>query len=593
MKKQLKRLFFLPLLFLTAALVLPWQHNGLAAEELALSENPLAPVKTDNPRDTMQSFMKAMNDYKKGVEENNPQLENKINSALRCLDLSGLSTLSRHEKGVEAAIMLKEVMDRVIVIDYSKIPEQSENPNDPLTRWRLRHTEIVIQKMTEGDRAGEFLFSTDTVLRAPEFFSKVKHLSYLQGSGHGAGYQTPWFERYVPAWAKEQVFLLQTWQWIALVLAILIGLILKTVVRHSLGIIKLFVSKAKVQFINNMLEAALGPSGYIIATVFWFVSLNFLKFEGETLAIFNVILKVFLSANIIWLSYRITGVLSDVFTEFASKTESTLDDHLVPLLSKTLKIFVVIFGILFTAQNLGFNVMSLIAGLGIGGLAFALAAKDTVANFFGSLMVLFDSPFQVGDWIVIKDSEGTVEEIGFRSTRVRTFYNSLISIPNSELMSAAIDNMGRRQYRRVLAKLGVTYDTSPEKMEAFLEGIKNIIKANPHTRKDYFHVVFNEFGDSGLIVMVYFFLKVPDWSNELVEKQNVFLEIMRLAKELKVEFAFPTQTLHVETFPEKTPTRIPENGNREAMQNIASDFSAQGGKAKPAGMGIFTPPFKE
>lgn len=252
-----------------------------AQEELSLDKNPLAPVKTDNPRDTMQSFMTAMNKYKQGVETNDDHLQAQINVAVRCLDLSSLATLVRHEKGVEAAIMLKEVIDRVIVIDYEKIPEE------PTQRWRLRHTEIVINRIESGDRAGEFLFSAQTVERVPEFYAKVKNLPYLPKSGHGAGYKTPWLERYVPHWAKSQVFLLETWQWIGLAILILLGLVIKTLVRHSLGLIKLFVSKANVQFITGLLQASLGPTGYIIAALFWFVSLRLLKFEGETSAFFK------------------------------------------------------------------------------------------------------------------------------------------------------------------------------------------------------------------------------------------------------------------------------------------------------------------
>lgn len=573
--------------FIVASLVLT---GSVFAQELDRSKNPLLPVKTDNPRDTMKSFMDAMNSYRQGMKEHDSEDIAKINSALRCLDLSSLPVLGKEEKGKAAAIYLKEVMDRVIVIDYEKVPEKSETTT-PLLRWRLRNTEIVINQILEGDRAGEYLFSAETVERAPEFYEKVKHLPYLPNSGQGAVFQTSGLDQYIPAWAKGKYFILETWQWIAIAIAIFIGLAIKVIVRHSLGFFSLFLRKGNIQFARDLLGAALGPTGYILAAIFWRVSLQFLELDGESLAFFKVALKVFLSANVIWLAYRITGVLSEFFTRVAEKTESTLDDHLVPLLSKTLKVFVVVLGLLFTAQNMGFNVMSLIAGLGIGGFAFALAAKDTVANFFGSLMVLFDSPFQVGDWIIVGDSEGTVEEIGFRSTRVRTFYNSEVSIPNSQLMNASIDNMGRREYRRVLTRLGVTYDTSPEKLEAFLEGVKNIILANPYSRKDYLHVVFNEFGDSSLVVLLYFFLKVPGYSHELLARQNIFLEILRLAEKLNVEFAFPTQTLHVESFPEKSPTRTAVDPND--MPAIAKSFSDKGENAKPDGLGIFHPPFQK
>jgi MscS family membrane protein len=208
-------------------------------------------------------------------------------------------------------------------------------------------------------------------------------------------------------------------------------------------------------------------------------------------------------------------------------------------------VFVVVIGIVFAADNLNIDVTSLLAGLGLGGLAFALAAKDLLGNFFGSVTVLLDRPFSIGDWVVIGDIEGTVEQVGFRSTRVRTFYNSLVTMPNSILTTTKIDNMGARRFRRMKQILSVTYDTSPEKIEAFCEGIRKIIQLHPYMRKDYYQVYFNEYGAASLNVLVYVFWATPDWSMELRERHRFLLDILRLAKQLDVEFAFPTQTLYL------------------------------------------------
>ncbi|MEA3275164.1 MAG: mechanosensitive ion channel family protein [Pseudomonadota bacterium] len=166
------------------------------------------------------------------------------------------------------------------------------------------------------------------------------------------------------------------------------------------------------------------------------------------------------------------------------------------------------------------------------------------------------------------------------------------TIPNSEAVSKNIDNMGMRTYRRVYTKVGIRYDTPPERVEAFLEGIKRIIQANPTTRKDYFHVVLNDFGPDSLVVMLYFFVKVPDWSAELVERQRVFLEVIRLADALGVGFAFPTQTLEIESFPGQ-PGREPRPAaSDDELRRIAEDFG-RGTSARPGGLGIFVPPHEE
>jgi MscS family membrane protein len=318
-------------------------------------------------------------------------------------------------------------------------------------------------------------------------------------------------------------------------------------------LVRFLTARSRITWDDQLIGAVAAPVGYLAAVGLWFLSLLALQLEGAVLSVCTVGLQIVLGAILIWIVHAVTGVLSEYLTRLAAKTESSLDDQLVPLLTRTLRVFVVVVGVLIVIQNLGINVLSLLAGLGIGGLAFALAARDAVANFFGSLMILFDRPFQVGDWIKVGGSEGTVEEIGFRSTRIRTFYNSVISIPNSEVAGKQIDNMGVRRYRRAVANLSVTYDTPPEKLEAFMEGIKEIIQQNPATRKDFFHVVFTEFGDSALVVMAYFFFEVPDWAEELAQRQSVYLAILRLAAELKVEFAFPTRTLHIDTFPASPP----------------------------------------
>ncbi|NLV68525.1 MAG: mechanosensitive ion channel family protein [Spirochaetes bacterium] len=566
---------------------------GPATRAQFLQENPLKPVKTDNPRETMMTFMEAMNGYREAFDKNDPAINGYIDRAARCLDLSSFSFVDQQQRGREAAILLKEVIDRVIVIDYSLIPEKSSVPGESLLRWRLKGTEITIMVQQSGNRTGEYLFSTDTVSRVREYYELVRHLPYLKGSGGGARYSSGRFEERFPVWMKGEILFLYIWQWASLLAALMSGIFLKVIVSFLLRLAQRPVTEEEESWFSKILAQGNSPAGWLAAVLLWYTVVHLLGFTGIASSVLSVILKVMLSIIILWLAYRMLNVFSDFLVRATRKTESTLDDQLIPLISRAMKVLLVILGGLIIIQNMGVNVVSLLAGLGIGGMAIAFAARDMVANFFGSLMILFDSPFQVGDWIVMGSSEGTVEEIGFRSTKVRTFYNSVISIPNADLATKAVDNMGRREYRRVREVLGITYDTPAEKIEAFLEGIKNIIKNNPATRKDYFHVVFNAYGDSSLNILLYFFLKVPDWSAELVEKQNIMLEILRLAAELKVDFAFPTQTLHIETTPDKNDPAARTLFNLDEIKKTAADFGPGGKSAKPDGLGIYTPFFKE
>jgi len=199
------------------------------------------------------------------------------------------------------------------------------------------------------------------------------------------------------------------------------------------------------------------------------------------------------------------------------------------MVAKAAKIFAVAVGIVYGAQALNLPIVPLLGSLGIGSLAFAFAAKDTVENFFGSIAVIADRPFEVGDWVEIGDVEGTIENLGLRSTRIRTFYTPLVTVPNATLVRAVVDNYGARKYRRWKTTVGIQYDTPPERIVAFTEGIRELVRTHPYTRKDYFQVYLNDFDDSSLNILLYVFFEVPDWSTELRERERLFLDIIRLA----------------------------------------------------------------
>ncbi|PZX50694.1 MscS family membrane protein [Algoriphagus ratkowskyi] len=266
--------------------------------------------------------------------------------------------------------------------------------------------------------------------------------------------------------------------------------------------------------------------------------------------------------------YKLADVVAAYFTKLATKTESTLDDQLVPLMRKTLKAFVIIVGTLFILKDgLNLDIIPFLTGLSIGGVAIALAAQDTIKNFFGSVMIFIDKPFQVGDWITSGEIDGTVEEVGFRSTRIRTFRNSLMYVPNGKIADSILDNHGLRQYRRFYTTLTITYDTPPELIDEFVKGLREIVLAHPHTRKDMFHIYFNQLSSFSQDIMFYIFFEVPSWGEELQCRHEILVQIVKLANSIGVRFAFPTQTIHMESFPEKK-TLVPEyTGGYEAKVN--------------------------
>ncbi|MFN3998275.1 mechanosensitive ion channel family protein [Algoriphagus sp.] len=303
---------------------------------------------------------------------------------------------------------------------------------------------------------------------------------------------------------------------------------------------------------NYLLPVAKITSIYLIVLLLSFL-IRILQLPVEIYAwiipVFDT-LKPFLITVIF---YKIVDVVAAYFASLAAKTESTLDDQLVPLIRKTLKGLVILVGTLFVLRDgLNFDIIPFLTGISIGGVAIALAAQDTIKNFFGSIMIFIDKPFQVGDWVTSGEIDGTVEEVGFRSTRIRTFRNSVMYVPNGKIADAVVDNHGLRQYRRFFTTLTITYDTPPELIEAFVKGLHEIVLAHPNTRKDYFNIFFNNLSAYSQDVMFYIFFEVPTWPEELKSRHEILIQIVKLANVLGVRFAFPTQTLHMDSFPEKT-----------------------------------------
>jgi MscS family membrane protein len=349
------------------------------------------------------------------------------------------------------------------------------------------------------------------------------------------------------------------WKWPVFLLALIAsGLVNKIFLAQGLKFLRQkFLSK---HLSLDVLESRIYvvPSYLLTTSIGLFYATNFLQAQATWIKNLSAILTFLIAGSLFWLAFVVLHIVTLYFEQLAAKTENKFDDLLVPLLSKTAKIILACLAFLYIAQSLKVDVTNILAGLGIGGLAFALAAKDTLSNFFGSLMIVIDRPFQIGDWIVVnKEWEGTVVKVGFRSTRIRTFYDSVISIPNSQLSTQEVDNLGNRRYRRMKTYLGVQYDTEPEQIEAFCEGIRTLISKHPYTRKDYFHVYLNRFSDSSLDILLYVFFEVPEWSNELLEKHRLMIDIIRLAKELDVQFAFPSSTLYFNR-PDKKEKTIPD-----------------------------------
>lgn len=508
----------------------------------------LPPKDFSSPRATMNYFLKSMKAYKLGDDKGLAQ-------GISAFYDADIPISVREVKLKDYARTLISVLDRIEYIDVKKIPK---GPQQNIWYYRKEvvtidgkdhPVEISIKSYQIADKT-KWLFTTATA-RSLHYYD----LS-LQGRevAKDVIYKKSPKERikeYLPAWTFNQRFLLLNIHWILLFCITIISFILDRIVRYYIAAKTIAILKRRnISFTQKQQDRLTSPFGLITFTYIFKTLTTWIDLPSDALVLVVKACDIAMAIAMVLILNELLTVICIYLEDKARETENKFDDIVVPLIRKTARFFIYAVGIVFIGDALELNMKSILAGMGIGGIAFALAAKDTISNLFGSFTVLFDNPFTIGDWIKIDDKiEGIVEEVGLRSTRIRTFHNSLLSVPNGNLINANIDNLGRRRFRRFNTTLGIDYATPAEKIENFCESIRQLIIAHPMTRKDNFQVYFNSMGASSLNILVYMFWEVPSWDDELNEKHKFLLDILRAAKKHGINFAFPTQTLHVQQDP--------------------------------------------
>lgn len=424
-------------------------------------------------------------------------------------------------------------------------------PRPDRMAWHTDIARITADRtVTLSQEADGWRFTRDTIEGSPSFAIELAEFAPNRGGIDVSLTLGGRVRGLIPNSLKgpgRTLLTLEYWEWLFLLGLVLTGMALDLVVRFILtGWWHRYERKRGQQVEVSVLKRAVRPFGMLAAAILWHIVLDQGLVSPSATRVLVVAVRVILASSAIWAAFNLTDLLAAFASRHATKSDTKFDDLLVPLLQRTAKVFLAAMGLIYIANAFSIEIMPLLTGLGIGGLAVAFAAKDTIENFFGSVSVILDRPFEIGDWIVVNDVEGTVEDLGFRSTRIRTFYNSLVTMPNASLVRAQVDNYGRRRYRRYKTTLNLTYGTPPEKLEAYCAGVRELIVQHPYTRKDQYHVWVNGLGAHSVDVLVYMFFECPDWAIELRERHRFILDVMRLAETLGVEFAFPTQTLVLE-----------------------------------------------
>ena len=564
MAVQLKPRRILTLIYAVLALSL-WHPGGVLAAD---ADNPLGTADTSSPRATFSGFIETLNQghaqvaeiitsylgssrlYLSDAErEEVDRVHEKIELARRTLDLSELPAALSGSLSTYRVLQLKEVLDRIELPALETIPDTAAMESAQFKRWSVPGTEITIALVKQGPRAGEYLFSPQTVERLPEFYRRIKHLPYLPGATAG------WYERYryggaglrrvipykwmmvLPDWAKVLILDQPVWRWFGTVIVLLFAAGLFRLIRRAAAAWAKRGSGSELR--SRWSQVAWVVAMLILIPLVIHVLVENLRLSGHVLEVVSLSLWGIFTLMLTWAVWLASTVLAESVVASQQLLAGSIDSQLIRLGMRLVATILSVTILVIGAQQLGIPAYSVIAGLGVGGIAVALAAKDSLANLLGSLLIMFEKPFRVGHWIKVGNTEGIVESIGFRSTRIRTFYNSLISIPSNQLVNTTVDNMAMRKRRAVRTVLHISYTTPADKVEQFIAAIKQLIEKSPHTYKEWFRIRLDDFGEYGLQILVNFLLEVDENLVEQAERQRILLEILKLAETMDIQFAIP------------------------------------------------------
>lgn len=314
------------------------------------------------------------------------------------------------------------------------------------------------------------------------------------------------------------------------------------------GPLKRRAAASEMKWDDELVDLLAPPLAVFVQILFWYAAALFLMLPETPINIrFYVFqgLEAALGVVAIWAGIKLIDVISNSLERFSEQTESRLDDQLIPLVRKTLKFILVTAASIMIIQNLGYSVTSMVASLGVGGLALALAAKDTIANVFGSVIVFTDRPFHIGDWVEFSNIEGMIEEIGFRTTRIRRFDKSQVTVPNAIFSTAPIINHSRRSHQQIYLTVGISYKADPETLKALLADLRKLVASHPEIDQAFHFVNATDFGEYSIKINVYCFTRTPEWATILTIREDLMLRIMAIVRSRGLEIACPARTVYL------------------------------------------------
>lgn len=521
---------------------------------------PLAACDTSSPRATLESFQRITAKVQSTLlDQQTLQAEKLIGKAIRCLNERDIPRERIDDEGEAGVILLQEILDRIEIPPYAEIPDAARVRDEELWRWMIPDTEIEIAIAKEGPREGEWLFSPETVAQLKDFYYDVESIPYrsdavrgLQGPLGGAysyyiqmpepSMLTGWVEHF-PDWSRGVYFEQPVWKWMGLVLVPAVALFVFLLV---LRLNRRVLERQRDDKSGLGLSRVVAPlAGLFLVLLTEHLIDEVVNITGTPDAISEVSMWLLALFFIAWLIFAVGEIVAEVIIETRHVNESGIDASLISITVRLISFCVSLWVVLEGAEGVGLSLIPLVAGLGVGGLAVALAVRPTIENLIGGFILYIDRPVGIGDRCIFGTQEGFVEEVGLRSTRIRTLKQTLVSVPNAEFAHLQLENVSRREMTLYQTVLGLRYETTADQLRYVLARLRETLVGHPMVAPKRLRVRFLGFGDYSLNIEIFAYFRTKKFEEYWGLREDLNLRIIDLVKEAGTGFAFPSSTAYL------------------------------------------------
>jgi len=511
--------------------------------------HPLEPPDRSSPRATLTTFFDSIDLTWELYSADEPGIDETFTVARECLDLSEVPPLVFREFSGMTALILKEVLDRIELPPLDEIPDAAMIDELGISRWTIPHTEITLVRAPEGEGAGEWLFSKRTVSRAESYFERVRHLPYQPGrtgghieelrSGTRASLLMK-FAQAMPQWFRSEIGGMLAWQWFGLgllVTLLALGVLATAWISRRLGASHLPGHSLASFLLPIALTATPFAGRFMIARIF--------QLPGTPALMVRLAFSIVGSFGLAWLVAVLITRFGDLIVGSWFRNARPLKKQLVRVVFRIATIVVVTTITLIAMQRLGVPVTGLIAGLGVGGLAIALAAQGTLENFIGGIILYADQPVKVGDFCKFGERRGVVEDVGLRSVKVRTLNRTMVTVPNADFAKLQLENFADRDRVLLRENLRLRYETSRAQLQTVMSELESMLRNDERIAEEPLRVRFVGFGEYDLKIEINAYALTNAWAEFLEIREDILLKVMEIVERSGTRLALPTE-IHYE-----------------------------------------------